>query len=87
MLASAWVAYFDGTRRRLALHRNGRLIRKATERISEGFEVDVLGGEHLATRSRRTEQQRMQNAASAPTNDVRVPERRDNEWLVSFFID
>jgi len=36
----------DGTRRRLALHRYGRLIRKGTERIGEGFEVGVMGGEH-----------------------------------------
>jgi hypothetical protein len=35
----------DGTRRRLARNRNGRLIRKGTERIGEGFEVGALGGE------------------------------------------
>jgi hypothetical protein len=48
LLHDGFGVHIDGTRRRLALHRirNGRLIRKATERISEGFEVDVLGGEH-----------------------------------------
>jgi hypothetical protein len=38
--------HIDGTRRRLARQRYGRLIRKGTERIGEGFEVGVLGGEH-----------------------------------------
>jgi hypothetical protein len=38
--------HIDGTRRRFARHRYGRLIRKGTERIGEGLEVGVLGGEH-----------------------------------------
>jgi uncharacterized alpha/beta hydrolase family protein len=38
--------HIDGTRRRLARQRYGRLIRKGTERIGEGFEVGVMGGEH-----------------------------------------
>ena len=46
LLHGGFGVHIDGTRRRLALHRNGRLIRKATERIGEGFEVGVLGGEH-----------------------------------------
>ena len=38
--------HINGTRRRIARHRYGRLIRKGTERIGEGYEVGVLGGEH-----------------------------------------
>jgi hypothetical protein len=66
LLHDGFGVHIDGTRRRLARHRYGRLIRKGTERIRKRLEVPlevgVMGVANIATRSRRTEQQRMQNA-------------------------
>jgi len=82
-------AKFDGTRRRLARHRYGRLIRKGTERIGKRLEVGVLGGEH------GDEEEADEAAAHAKCLRVRPrktcetgrSQLRVNEWFVSFFID
>ena len=76
-------------RRRLARHRNGRLIRKGTERIGTRLEVGVLGGEH------GDEEEADEAAAHAKCLRVRprktcetgMSQLRVNEWFVSFFID
>ena len=70
--------HIDGTRRRLARHRHGRLIRKGTERIGKRLEVGVMGGEH-GDEARRTRQQRMQNACECAHERPARPEGRSTE--------
>jgi len=89
LLHDGFGVHIDGTRRRFARHRYGRLIRKGTERIGEGFEVCVLGGEH------GDEEQADGAAAHAKclrlrqrmTCESRKAQLRVNEWFLSFFID
>ena len=87
LLHNGFGVHIDGTRRRLARHRHGRMIRKGTERIGKGFEVGVMGGEHGDEKQSDGAGAHAKCPRVRQTCETRKSELRANEWIVSFFID
>jgi hypothetical protein len=87
LLHNGFGVHIDGTRRRLARHRHGRMIRKGTERIGKGFEVGVMGGEHGDEKQSDGAGAHAKCLRVRQTCETRKSELRANEWIVSFFID